>query len=87
MFLEGDVFPSDVAVLTQEIPECQRASLFVSAGLNDVNMMRVRPFTWSMKERTHGIVSMRHVKSSPAWRADLRKGGDSAAVLRTPECQ
>ena len=61
MFLEGDVFPRDVAVLTQEISECQRASLFVSAGLNDVNMMRVRPFPWSMKERTHGIVSMGHV--------------------------
>ena len=61
MFLEGDVFPRDVAVLTQEISECQRASLFVSAGLNDVNMMRVRPFTWSMKERTYGIVSIGHV--------------------------
>ena len=61
MFLEDDVFPRDVAVLTQEISECQRTSLFVSAGLNDVDMMRVRPFTWSMKERTHGIVSMGYV--------------------------
>ena len=48
-------------MLAQEITECQRASLFVSAGLNDVNMMRVRPFTWSMKERAHGIVNMGHV--------------------------
>ena len=58
MFLEGDVFPRDAAVLAQVISECQRASFFVSAGLNDVNMVRVRPFTWSMKERAHGIVKV-----------------------------
>ena len=61
MLLEGDVFPRDATVLAQVISECQRASFFVSAGLNDVNMMRVRPFTWSMKERAHGIVNMGHV--------------------------
>jgi hypothetical protein len=59
--LEGDVFSRDVAGLTQEITECQRASLFVSAGLNNVNMMRVRPFSRAMKERAHGIVNMRHM--------------------------
>ena len=61
MFLEGDVFPRDVAMLAQKITEGQRASFFVSAGLNDVNVMRVRPFTWSMKERTHGVIQVWHM--------------------------
>lgn len=61
MPLEGYVFPRNVAVFAQVVTEGQRASLFESARLNHVNMMRVRPFTWSMKERTHGIVHMGHV--------------------------
>jgi hypothetical protein len=58
MFLEADVFPRGVVMLAQEITECERASLLVATGLNDVNMMRVRPFTRSMKERTHRIVNV-----------------------------
>ncbi len=51
----------DVAVLAQVIAERQGAPLFVSSVLYDVNMMRVRPCAWSMEERTHRIVGMRHV--------------------------
>jgi hypothetical protein len=55
-------FTCDVAVLTQEITECPRASLLVSARLHNVNVMYVGTFLWSMKERTDGIVNVRHVK-------------------------
>src|SRR5436190_24194997 len=61
MSLERSVFMRDVAVLAQEIPERQCASLFGSAGLHDMNMVRVRPFARSMEERAHGIVWVRQV--------------------------
>ena len=47
-------------MLAQEITECQRASFFLSAGFNNVNMVRV-PFPGPMKERAEGVVSMMHV--------------------------
>jgi hypothetical protein len=56
--LEGDVFSGNVVMLAQEITERQSTAFFQSTRFNNVNVMRVRPFPWAMKERTEGIVSM-----------------------------
>ena len=60
----ADVFRCAVAVLAQEVTEGQRASLFVSSGLNDVNMMRVRPFTWSMRHASSPRARVRRSRSA-----------------------
>jgi hypothetical protein len=80
-FLERDVFTRDVAVVAQVITERQRAALFVSARLNHVNMVCVRPFTGSVKERTDGIVDMRHVNiAQRGERLGMRRRGTSCST-------
>ena len=55
------MFSCGVGVLAQEITKCQRATFLASTGLNHVNVMGVRPTTRAVKERTYGIVGMRHM--------------------------
>src|SRR5215467_5853658 len=56
--LEGDVFGCDVAMLAQEITECQSTSLFLSTRFHNVNVMHMRPFPRTMKEGTVCIINM-----------------------------
>ena len=49
-------------MLAQEVAECQSTSLLLSTRFHDVNMIRMRPYPWAMKEGADGVVNMGNVK-------------------------
>ena len=57
--LEIRVFTSRVAVFTQVVPEDQGTPLLVSARMNDMYMVRVRPRGRAMEKGAEAIVWVR----------------------------
>ena len=72
--LEMRVLASGVAVVTQVVAKRQGAAFLVAARLNDMHMVRMRPYGWPVEEGTERVVGMGHVDISQLaepWRVGL----------------